>query len=115
MRFAVERADRPHDVVLTVQGELDIATVPVLRRAVDEVLTALERGGGPRLVYLDLTPTAFIDSSGCRELAQAAKAAGPRGIAVELVAPAGNRKVRRIVDFMQFGELLPLHEQVPAT
>ena len=114
MRFGVDRAERSHDVVLSVQGELDIATVPVLRQAVDDALEALEGDGRPRRLYVDLTATAFIDSTGCRELARAAKTAGPLGIAVEVVAPAANRKVRRIVDFMQFGDLLPLHEQVPA-
>ncbi len=114
MRFGVDRADRPHDVVLSVQGELDVATVPDLRRAVDDTLTSLAADGAPRRLYLDLSSTAFIDSSGCRELARAAKTAAPRGVAVELVAPATNRKVRRIIDLMQFGDLLPLHEQVPA-
>ncbi len=114
MRFAVDRAERPHDVVLSVLGELDVATVPDLRRAVDDALTSLEVEGAPRRLYLDLTSTAFIDSTGCRELARAAKTAAPRGVAVEVVAPVTNRKVRRIVDFMQFGDLLPLHEQVPA-
>ena len=114
MRFGVDRAERPHDVVLSVQGELDIATVPVLRQAVDDTLTSLRSDGAARRLYLDLTATLFIDSTGCRELARAAKTAAPLGVAVEVVAPATNRKVRRIVDFMQFGDLLPLHEQVPA-
>jgi anti-anti-sigma factor len=114
MRFGVDRAERPHDVVLSVQGELDIATVPLLRQAVDDALKAIENDRAPRRLYVDLTPTAFIDSTGCRELARAAKTAAPLGIAVEIVAPVDNRKVRRIVDFMQFGALLPLHEQVPA-
>jgi anti-sigma B factor antagonist len=114
MRFGVDRAERPHDVVLSVHGELDIATVLDLRRVVDDMLTSLSADGAPRRVYVDLTSTAFIDSTGCRELARAAKTAAPLGVAVEVVAPAANRKVRRIVDFMQFGDLLPLHEQVPA-
>ena len=114
MRFEVDRAERPHDVVLSVHGELDIATVPHLRRAVDQALDAAAEPGTPRRLYVDLTRTAFIDSSGCREIARAAKAAAPLGVAVEVVAPAANRQVRRIVDFMQFGDLVPLHEQVPA-
>lgn len=114
MRFEVDRAERPHDVVLSVHGELDIATVKDLRRAVDAAFEAIAADGAPPRIYLDLSATEFIDSTGCRELARAAKVGAPHGVVVELVAPAANRKVRRIVDFMQFGELLPVHEAVPA-
>jgi anti-anti-sigma factor len=113
MRFDVDRAQRPHDVVLSVHGELDIATVPELRTAVQEALDGLGGPGAASTLYLDLTPTAFIDSSGCRELVRAVKTAAPYDVVVELVAPEGNRKVRRIVDFMQFGALLPVHEELP--
>jgi anti-anti-sigma factor len=113
MRFEVDRTQRAHDVVLSVHGELDIATVPELREAVQEAVAgAAELGASPTL-YLDLTPTAFIDSTGCRELARAVRTAAPHGVVVELVAPKANRKVRRIVDFMQFGALLPVHEELP--
>jgi GAF domain-containing protein len=44
---------------------------------------------------------------------RAVKTAAPRGVVVELVAPQGNRKVRRIIDFMQFGALLPVLEELP--
>jgi anti-anti-sigma factor len=112
MRFEVDRAQRPHDVVLSVHGELDIATVTELREAVQAALDGLTALTSPTL-YLDLTATAFIDSTGCRELAHAVKTAAPHGVVVELVAPKANRKVRRIVDFMQFGALLPIHEELP--
>ena len=114
MRFEVDRTQRPHDVVLSVHGELDIATVHELRDAVQEALRELEALGASPTLYLDLTTTAFIDSTGCRELARAVKTAAPQGVVVELVAPKANRKVRRIVDFMQFGALLPVHDELPA-
>jgi anti-anti-sigma factor len=114
MQFHVDRVQRPRDVVLSVHGELDIATITDLRGAVQEVLDDLGPTVTAPSLYLDLTPTTFIDSTGCRELVRAVKTAAPRGVVVELVAPQGNRKVRRIIDFMQFGALLPVLEELPA-
>ena len=47
-------------VVLTVEGELDLATVGGLQDAVAEVLSA----GGPAELVLDLAGVTFLDSSG---------------------------------------------------
>ena len=94
--------------VLTVRGELDIATVQTLRAQVDDVLAE-----APLRLVLDLTGTSFIDSKGCRELARAAKGGASAGVDVVLVVPPENRPVRMIVDFMQFGELLPVHDALP--
>lgn len=52
--------DRRGDwTVLTVSGEVDVATAPSLRRRAAEVLDS----GANRLV-VDMTPVEFIDSSG---------------------------------------------------
>jgi len=107
--FAVVRDERPDDVVLGVHGELDIATATVLRHEVQEALADT-----PRTIYLDLTGTTFLDSSGCRELLAAVRAGSAVGSAVELVVPAENRKVRWVVDFMRFDTLLPIRDGVPS-
>ena len=109
MELAVDSTQAGHGTVLTVRGELDVATVPILREAVDRAL-----GSAPDLVYVDLTPLDFIDSTGCRELVRTGKAATSAGTRFELVCPASNRRVRRIVDFMQIDALLRVHEQLPA-
>ena len=109
MEFAVRRDVRPSATVLAVDGELDIATVKVLRAQVEQVLTE-----APPTLYLDLSAAAFIDSTGCRELARAAKCAHAAGVAVELVVASDNWRVRRVIDFMQFGDLLPVHDSLPA-
>ena len=108
MDFAVARECRASGTVLAVHGELDVATAPTLR---GEVETALS--GSPATVYLDLSPTTFIDSTGCRELVRAAKCGAAAGVPVELVVPQENWRVRRVVDFMQFGDLLPVHDEAP--
>jgi len=110
MYLTVGRSSAQTQTVLTVQGELDIATVRTLRDQVDDVLA----DPPPRLV-LDLTGTSFIDSKGCRELARAAKSGASAGVDVVLVVPPENSAVRRIVEFMQFGELLPVHDVLPTT
>lgn len=108
MKFAVARESSASGTVLAVYGELDIATVPALRAEVETALSA-----SPATVYLDLSATTFIDSTGCRELARAAKGGAAAGVPVELVVPQDNWRVRRVVDFMQFGELLPVHDEAP--
>jgi anti-anti-sigma factor len=49
--------------VLTVSGEIDIASEGVLREALDAVLHSTERD-----IWIDLTPTTFIDGSGVKLL-----------------------------------------------
>ena len=108
MQLSVSRQDRPGGAVLTVQGDLDIATVELLRAQVSEVLAE-----APERLYLDLSYASFIDSTGCRELVRAARGGGPAGTAVELVVPPANWRIRRVIDFMQFGALLPVHDEAP--
>ena len=110
MELDVDSTVSPAGTVLTVRGELDIATAPILRGAVAEAITS-----APALLVLDLTPLDFIDSTGCRELVRSAKAGAAAGTPLELVCPTSNHPVRRIVDFMQIDALVPVHEQVPGS
>ena len=108
MQFAVTPVERASDHVLQVSGELDIATVAVLRDAVGKVLAE-----GPPAVLVDLTTTRFVDSTGCRELVRAAKAGAAASIAVAVVVPPDNWRVRRVVDFVQLSVLVPVHDALP--
>ncbi len=108
MQFAVTCTARPSDTVLVVEGELDISTVKVLREAVAEALTE-----DPAALVVDLTPTTFIDSRGCREVVASAKACAVAGIALRLVVPPQNRHVRRVVDLVQLDVLVPLLDSLP--
>lgn len=100
--------DRGSDHVLQVSGELDLATVPVLRDAVGKALAE-----APRVLLVDLTPTLFLDSTGCRELVRTAKAGSAAGVAVEVVAPPDNWRVRRVVDLVQLSAVVPVHDALP--
>lgn len=108
MELAVDSADHGAGTILSVRGELDIATAPLLRDAVDKAVAS-----SPPLVLIDLTALGFLDSTGCRELMRTAKAVESTGTTIAVVCPVTNRRVRRIVDFMQLDALLPVHEQVP--
>lgn len=108
MQFAVTPVRRPSSHVLQVSGELDIATVPVLRDAVAEALAE-----APPALLVDLTPTRFLDSTGCRELVRTAKAGRAAGVPVEIVAPPDNWRVRRVVEFVQLSAIVPVHDALP--
>lgn len=107
MLFAVERRAVAGVPVLEITGELDIATATQLKDAVEAALAV-----GPELVALDLTRTTFLDSSGARSLALAARDAAGRGCRIELVCPSGNRAVRRVIEFLQLSALVPLREEL---
>ena len=100
--------ERTSDRVLQVSGELDIATVDLLRDAVGKVLAE-----GPAAVLVDLTTTRFLDSTGCRELVRTAKAGAAAGVHMAVVAPPDNWRVRRVVDFVQLSAVLPVHDALP--
>ena len=108
MQFAVTPVERASDHVLQVTGELDIATVAVLRDAVGKAIAE-----APRALLVDLTTTRFLDSTGCRELVRTAKAGRAAGIAIEVVAPPENWRVRRVVDFVQLSAVVPVHDALP--
>ena len=99
---------RVSDHVLQVSGELDIATVEVLRDAVGKAIAE-----GPAAVLVDLTATRFVDSTGCRELARTAKAGAAAGVRIGVVVPPDNWRVRRVVDFVQLSALVPVHDALP--
>ena len=107
--LAVTRTERPADVVLRVSGDLDMASVPLLRREVEAGLATR-----PARLFIDLSETDFLDSTGCRELVGCARAGAEAGVPVELVVPPADNRVRWIVEFTGLPEVLPLHDALPA-
>jgi anti-anti-sigma factor len=81
--------------VIVLEGELDIAAAPQLRRAIDEF-------SGPGLA-LDFRRTTFIDSAVLKELLRARAELAERGARLVLVGvPA---PVRRLMDLTRTSEL----------
>ena len=82
-------------------GELDIATVELLERALLEV----EQADSARIV-LDLSGLSFIDSTGLRLLLDVNERCG--GAADRLRVIAGSPAVERLLDIVGLRERLPL-------
>jgi anti-anti-sigma factor len=101
--FAMERGTVAGRPALTVRGELDLATAPVLAQAVDGELTP-----PPAALVIDLTPTVFLDSSGARELVRIARRAAAAGVDLHVIAPLSNGAVRLTVDLLDLGTVVPI-------
>lgn len=92
--------------VVTVRGELDLATA-------DRLWTELEPLLAPEsVVVLDATDITFLDSSGLRVLLQAGNRATTGGAAFRLVAP--QQAVQRVLDLAGTGDHLQTRDSVAA-
>lgn len=87
-RLDVRRVDHPLGVVLTLVGELDLATVRVLQERLDHAMR------GKAAVVIDLSRLRFIDSSGLDLLVRAERYLRDAGVQLGLVR--GPRAVHRV-------------------
>lgn len=81
-----------HDgaTVLTVAGEVDLATAPALENAIDAILS-----GKPAALIIDLTSVSFLASAGMATLVAAHQRAGSAtSIAVVAEGPATSRQLK---------------------
>jgi anti-sigma B factor antagonist len=90
--------------VLTVRGEVDVASAPAFKSAIGEAL-----GGNPEGLVLDLLKVDFLGSVGVRVLLEAQqKVGGDKRFAVVARPPAAGR----ILQLLRLDELLSVHETV---
>lgn len=89
----IDTSSDPTATRLSIQGQLDIATVSAL----DKALTRAARSGG--LVEIDLGEVDFIDGSGLSVLMDAESRA--RQASHELTIVVASRNVRRLIDFTE--------------
>ncbi|HET7048968.1 MAG TPA: STAS domain-containing protein [Solirubrobacteraceae bacterium] len=87
-RLDVRRVDHPLGVVLTLRGELDLATAPVLQERLDHAMR------GKAAVVIDLSRLRFIGSCGLDLLVRAERHLRDSG--VQLVLVRGPRAVHRV-------------------
>lgn len=100
-RVDVVRGDRT-DVVL-VHGELDIATAPLLRSALDTVYARR-----PRRVEVDLSAVLFLDAQAVTTLVAARRRLASRGAMLALRAPSPiARRVLTLTGFDRVFEIVP--------
>ncbi len=88
---------------VTVSGELDAGTAPLLREALDEQLAR-----GIRWLLVDLQGLDFIGSVGIGELIRITKRLGEIGGDLAVVCQRPN--VRRVFEISGTSELLHLHQ-----
>jgi anti-sigma B factor antagonist len=95
-RFAVQTTQRGTTTTVAPEGEMDIATVDVVR-------TALAATAGP--LVLDLTRVTFLDTSGLRLIVEQDRDAKAAGRPFTLVA--GPEEVQRLFDIAGLRDRLP--------
>jgi anti-sigma B factor antagonist len=107
MDFMIAHEDLGDWVVVTVSGEVDMATGPTLR---DDLLGVLARGN--HRVVLDLSNVTFMDSSGLGALLGGHRRARLLGGEVRLAAPS--ERVLEILRLTNLDRVFPLYLTVGA-
>jgi anti-anti-sigma factor len=91
--------------IVTLSGEHDLATSKELGAALAPI------DGN---VLVDLSPCEFIDSSVIGVLLGKSSTLTREGHRLELVVPAANRAVTRVVEVVGLRTLMPVHDQLPS-
>src|SRR3954464_13467251 len=105
MSLTVQTEQRADVVVVSVAGELDMATAPRLQ---DQITDLLEKGR-TRLVF-DLAEVSFCDSTGLSVFVRAKNSTDEAGGVVRLAAP--QRGVLRILEVSGLVEVLRTYSTV---
>jgi anti-anti-sigma factor len=97
--------------VLTVDGEIDLTSGPLLRAALDEIM---DDSGGTALaeVVVDLTAVTFLGSVGLAVLVDAHEHATQRGLALKIVIDGPGSPVARAFQAAAIHEHLDVHHSV---
>jgi anti-sigma B factor antagonist len=90
-RLEISTASGDGGTVLTLSGELDIASAPALERTLDDFGTSL-----PHRLVIDLTQVTFMDSTGLRALLLARQRTADADH--ELFLRPGPRQVQRVFE-----------------
>jgi anti-sigma B factor antagonist len=97
--FAVDHRRFGERAVVSVSGELDIATAPQLA-----AVLALALGARPAALWVDLTRTTFIDSTGLNVLCAASDRCDGR---LTVICPP---RVRRVFEIAGLAGVVTLHD-----
>ncbi len=100
--FAVTAGDQ-QAAVLSVRGEVDLGTAPLLREA---LRPALEHGSGP--LVIDLCEVRFMDSTGVHVLVDAHRRLGPRRRRLAIACPE-NGQVHTLLALVGLLDTLTVH------
>jgi anti-sigma B factor antagonist len=103
--LSIDCRDDGRRIILAVRGEIDLATTPDLRTALEAAVD-----GGGRELWLDLCATTFMDSTGLHALFDADALAQKSGGRLEIVCPPG--PVRRLFEIVGYDGRLSLHDEL---
>src|SRR5436189_5034441 len=106
--FSIDVAQEGDRTSLTLQGELDLATVGELE---DALRTRLEAGED---VVVDLRGLAFMDSSGVRALVASHQSAQDHGGSLVIVRATRGNEVDRVIDVSGIATALGMVDEPPA-
>ncbi|MCY3910482.1 MAG: STAS domain-containing protein [bacterium] len=107
MEFSVTVASHGRWEVLTVTGEIDMATAPRFRQRLLGVIT-----GGAQNVVIDLSGVDFIDSTGLGVLMGAAKRVRSAGGDIRLVM-VGSR-LAELIELTRLDRVLDVFDSISA-
>ena len=105
--LAVHRTDVGYRTVLAVIGELDLATAPTLQSAVNAAFDSRARE-----LWVDLSETTFLDSTGLHVLLDADHRAHELGRTLAVICPPGN--ARRTFEIAGLAHSLQLYDDLAA-
>jgi anti-sigma B factor antagonist len=100
-----ERA--PHEFVVSLAGELDMATAPMLAETVADLM----RRGPVGALVVDVSELRFLDSSGMRALLQARNAATEQG--AEFAVRRPREPVAQVLRIAALEQALGIGEEDP--
>jgi len=95
----IQVAREPDRIVLALEGELDMASAPLLQSAFEEA--CLEN---PEMVVFDLRRLQFVDSTGLRIILAARNRCSERG--QQLAVTRGSEQVERLLSVTGMSEHL---------
>lgn len=104
--ISVERRFDRDRTVVAVSGEVDLATVPELRAALEDALAT-----DAEELWLDLGATTFMDSSGLHAVFDGQTRAAALGRHLAIALPPG--PVRRLFELTGYDERLAVHDALP--
>ena len=108
--LAVERTSRDGVAVLSVEGEIDVASAPRLISALNDAVAEAVRS-----VVIDLTSVDFMDSTGLAPLIDAHRRLTRRQKGFAVVCPAGPlRRVFEVTDMVDTLRVCPDRETATA-
>ena len=101
-RLDVESSEFDDVMVITLRGEADLHTAPILRDALSDAIASRAQA-----IVVDMSGVTFIDSMMLGVLLGAARTTGPQGIDLRIVV--ADPHVRRIFELTLLDRVLDLY------